>query len=198
MKKHLEFRVNDRNDQLLFDYVCGKVTIEEKKELEYLISTSEVWKEYFLDMKWVYETFGENGLELSKKLLRNDLDQTQCSSFHKLIITLKEKLNAIKKFFQLNKVISKSDLRTIYKDLENISDSLSNIPIFELSGMEIDYIITSQLLISNLTEFKNRASETIQIHNTRIVSELKSQNKNSSVSSQEILIYEGKKFKIQV
>ncbi len=56
------FEVNTKNDQLLLDYIKGRLNTQETLEVKTLISTSKLWREYFLDLKHLYLTHGENGL----------------------------------------------------------------------------------------------------------------------------------------
>jgi hypothetical protein len=152
----LEFKVNAENDKLLFDFVCGKLQDERKVELELLISTNSSWKEYYLDIKWVYETYGENGLEISPKMLAKEPESGLIKKTNAELKRFKNRLNKIKSFFQANFDISSEDLKSIFLDLEDIRESILNLTKIEVTGIEIEYISTIQLLCSNFQEFNDR------------------------------------------
>jgi len=58
-----EFTINEANDRLLFDFARGVLDSGKAYEVEKLINLDKSWKEYYLDMKALYDKFGDNGID---------------------------------------------------------------------------------------------------------------------------------------
>ena len=82
------FEVNGENDNLLFNYATGKLDSATTTEVKNLIESSEFWNEYYLDMKCIYDTYGENGLQIIQDLV---------DEIEKVVVVNLDKLKALQK-----------------------------------------------------------------------------------------------------
>lgn len=76
------FQVCKENDLLLFNYAAGKLDVDATKEVELLIQSTE-WNEYYLDMKILYDTYGEKGLEIASTMFSTKVNVESLRAFNK-------------------------------------------------------------------------------------------------------------------
>lgn len=174
-----ECEVNDANDRLLFDFITNKIPDEKKQEIEALISSDVFWSEYYLDIKWLYATYGSIGLEMSKKeplgeipVIYNEICKNTLESFY-------FKLKKINVYFMETPLISKGDLRSIYKDLDEIGKDLNEFTELAIAQNKAEYTQICRLLMTNLDEFNLRVSDLEKVKHKKLNS--RKQSLTSSV-----------------
>lgn len=154
------FQITEKNNRLLFNYAASNLSKEESDQVKKLIESDENWRDYYHDMKTLYEEYGEEGLEVNmeRDSLSSFINQSNWS--HTLLTYKGQILDLIREY--RNTSPGKRNPKSILVDLIDIGESLANIPDFELINLSNEYDNTMRYLIGFINEILEAYDPDIQ------------------------------------
>jgi len=144
------YEVNAKNDRLLFDYASNRIGPEKSKEIESMIRSNPLWMDYYLDMKRLYDNYGDRGLEVASEnsymyeKVNNDLLNSIC--------TYETQLNGLIQFYRTSNKSDNNQKALVVEEIVEIGEVLLNMPEFDLVEIQSEYMHALNLVISSINE----------------------------------------------
>ncbi len=145
------FEINPDNDRLLFDYASGKLSGREKREISSLIESDENWREYYIDMKRLFDHYGEDGFDAHFRNDHNDFQAQRTLRWKETFKCYNECIENLMFSYRKNK-INRLVASEVLLDIIELGESLVNIPDFELVAVQVDYSALLQFIVKSIDE----------------------------------------------
>lgn len=186
------FQITKANNRLLFNYAASKLSPEESLMVKRMIESDDYWREYYNNMKGLYETYGASGLDIPMES-ESSYSSSENSNLKMTILTYRTQILDLSQEYR-NALDKTSITEALLLDLIDIGEALANIPDFELVSIRKEYSNTVSHLIETINEIIISQTEFKQVELSMPVPDLDWLEK--IMSYREVTVYQS--FRTQI